>query len=319
MADLKCKNCGGSIYLDEKTQQLTCDSCGTSQRLNTLIYNSIFDDASVPRKKLEAYRRGVELLKMGDSEITLFSAAEEFRKAQDLFNAPQLAEECAKRADLFRQDRLYNQAVELSQSDDSESLQEAVCILESLGEYNDAVTILSNAKAKLEEALNEYELQRKQKQLQQKRIKSRKKWVKILSVSCVVLILGILIVNNWLQKRPGNINITITPNETEYMSKGFNNYIFHYDVQLENKSPLDLAEIEAEVIFETEDGTILVDTSFRAGTTAYKSAPILRGKRKNTFSWSVTISSEDRAMALYQQDFENLNVVTKISELQFHK
>ena len=94
--------------------------------------------------------------------------------------------------------------------------------------------------------------------------------------------------------------------------------MFHYDVQIENKSLLDLAEIEAEVIFETEDGTVLVDTSFRAGTTAYKSAPILRGKRKNNFTWSVTVSSEERAMALYHQDFKDLAVTVKITELNYN-
>ncbi len=318
MSSLKCKNCGGSIHLDEKTQQLTCDSCGISQKLDNLVDTAIFDNAGIPTQKFKAYQRGIELLKMGESEITLFSAAEEFRTAQDLFNAAQLAEECTARGELLRQERLYIQATTLSKSADIEELQTAIDIFKDLENYKKSAILLAATKEQLDKVLEDEQLWYEQ-QIQEKKKKTRrKKMSKILIFFVAVLAIGIFLVLTWLPKLPSNINVKITPDTATYMTKEFNTYVFHYNVELTNNSALDLSGIEAEVYFETEEGKILVDTTFNAGTTIYKSTPIVRGKKSRNFSWSITMSSEKNATALYQQNFEDLEVTVKITELKFN-
>ncbi len=317
MSALKCKNCGGDLFLDDATQKLTCDSCGASQSLNSLASGTIFDEESASAAEINTYRRAMELLGTADTEKSLLMVAELFESVAHLFNASQLAEECRGRSALLRQERYYRQALTAMESDDPKQVRKALEIFEDLQNYKDSAEKISESKRRLEQVTEQYELRQKAEEAARlKRVQKKQQQIKcflMFTASIVILVF----LGSWWLHRPSNIKITITPDSDNYVTTKYNDYVFNYDVKIKNKSPLDVTAIEAEVYFEEPDGNVLIDADFNAGSTFYQSNPVARGKKSSEYTWSVTVSSKSKAETLYQYDFDDLKVKIKIKKLRY--
>ncbi len=314
---LQCKNCGGSIYLNDQTKKLICDSCGASQDLNLLSSEMIFDGEDAPVAQINAYQRAITLLSSADTEKSLFMVADLFRSAGDLFNAPQLADECRARAELLKKDRYYHQALDWMQSDEPNQIQKAIEIFEDLQGYKDSGLKITEAKKWLEEAVIHSEQRRKKEEAAKKKMAARKRKNQKRLLLFTVMILVAVLWGNWSLHRPSNVKLSFSPSRDNYVTMKFNDYVFTYDVAIKNKSPLDVTAIEAEVYFEEPDGTILIDADFNAGSTFYQSKPVVRGKKSNHYTWSVTVSSKSTAETLNQYNFDDLKVKIKIKTLRY--
>lgn len=314
---LQCKNCGGNIYLDDQTQKLTCDSCGVSQNLNALSAEMIFEETDAPIAQINAYRRAIALLSSADTEKSLLMVADLLSSVGDLFNAPQLANECRERAELLKKDRYYQQALDWMQRDEPDQIQKAIEIFEDLQGYKESNLKIIEAKRLLEEASIHYERRKKQEEAVRKKAAARKRRNQKRLLLLASLILIAVLGGNWALHRPGNIKISISPNQDNYVTTKFNDYVFHYDITIKNKSPLDLTAIEAEVYLEEPDGTILIDADFNVGSIISQSKPVVRGKKSSDYTWSVTVPSKNTAETLYQYDFDDLKVKIKIKTLRY--
>ncbi len=322
MVSLTCKNCGGNISLDSNL--IVCDSCGAKQSLTEILAdaceNLIYKEDEISQSSLNTYKRALSMMSTARTESSFIFAAGVFEKIPDVFNADALAKECREKAELFKAERIYNSAVMDMKSDDPAKIEGAIQAFKSLGEYKDSVAkidecvpLLNIANETHQEKLRVAEEQRlKEEKQKQLRVKKNKFIGKLISLALVAITV-IFVIGYFRVYAPSNIKIWLSPNTENFLTEGYNKYIFTYDVKIENKGFLDVSAIEGEIIIE-KDNEVLVDTTMSFYN--YSSA-VVRSKKSSKFTWELTVYSYETALLLYETDFDDLDVKIDITVITY--
>lgn len=328
MSDLKCKNCGGNIYINDTTNQFICDSCGASQSLNDAFSkeftDAIFDQSTIPEEKLREYHKALARMERVQSENGLLATAEMFEKIPDILNSEFLAKECRNRSALLKKERLYSTAAEEFESKEPERVKYAISLLETIVGYKDTNARLEEYKRLLPEIEHEYEehqkeqakIRLKEHQERERLAKKRKRQRIRLALIAAALIAAIA----WFYSAiysSSNVKISILPNENGYVTTKYSSYVFNYDVNIKNNSFFDISGIHADIYFEEPNGNILIDTNLNIGNYGSTSTTAVRSHKSTEYNWSVSVSSEDIAQKLSEYDFKKLDVKIKIKEISF--
>ncbi len=328
MADLRCKNCGGSIYIDDKTNQFICDSCGASQSLNDAFSKEytdpIFDQSSIPEEMLKEYRKALARMERAQTENALIATAEMFEKIPEILNSEYLAKECRSRAKLMQKERLYSTGITEMDSREPERIEYAISLFETISGYKDADSRLDECKRILPEIIREYEkyqkeqakIRLKEQQEREKQAKKRRRQRIRLSLFAASVIAAIIFVYSAIYSS-SNVKISITPDEDGYVTTKYSSYVFNYDVKIKNNSFFDISGIHADIYFEEPNGNILIDTNLNIGNYGSTSSTAVRSHKSSEYNWSVSVSSDDTAQKLYDYDFKKLDVKIKIKEISF--
>lgn len=319
---LTCKNCGGNISLDSNL--IICDSCGAKQSLNEVLaseaVNLIYNDDELSQASLNTYKRALSMMSTARTESSFIFAAGVFEEIPDVFNANALAKECREKAEVFKAERIYNSAVIDMKSDDPIRIEGAIQAFKSLGEYKDSVAkidecipLFNIANETHQEKLRAAEEQRV-KEEKQKRMQAKKnKFIGKLISLAALAVAAILVFGYFSIYSSSNIKISLSPDIESYLTEGYNKYVFCYDAKIENNGFLDVSAIEGEIIIE-KDNEVLVDTTMSFYN--YSSA-VVRSKKSSKFTWELTVYSYDTALALYETDFDNLDVKIDITGITY--
>ncbi len=317
---LTCKNCGGNISLDTNSNLIICDSCGAQQTLTNVLAdeseNFIYNEEQLSRSSLNTYKRALSMMASARTESSFIFAAGVFEEIPNVLNANALATECREKAGLFKRERIYKSAVIDMKSEDPAKIEGAIQAFKSLGEYKDSVAkidecmpLLSVAQANHQEKLRKAEEQRV-KEEKQRQIRAKKnKFIGKLILLTTLVIAAILILGYFSIYSSSNIKISLSPDTENYLTEGYNKYVFCYDAKIENNGFLDISAIEGEIIIE-KDNEVLVDTTI--SFYSYSSA-VVRSKKSSKFTWELTVYSYDTALALYKTDFDDLDVKIDIT------
>lgn len=321
---LTCKNCGGNISLDSNFNLIICDSCGAQQTLTNVLAdepeNLIYKEDELPRSSLNTYKRALSMMASARTESSFIFAAGVFEEIPNVLNASALAAECREKANLFKHERVYNSAVIDMKSDDPARIEGAIQAFKTLDEYKDSVaktdecmSLLSVAQANYREKLRVAEEQRvkeqKKKQMQAKKNKFIAKLISLTAITVtVILVIGYLSIYS-----SSNIKISLSPDTENFLTEGYNKYIFCYNAKIENGGFLDVSAIESEIIIE-KDNEVLVDTTMSFYN--YSSA-VVRSKKSSKFTWELTVYSYDTAVVLYETDFDDLDVKINITSITY--
>ena len=321
---LTCKNCGGNISLDANLNLIICDSCGAQQTLTNVLAdeseNFIYNEDELSRSSLNTYKRALSMMSSARTESSFFFAAGVFEEIPNVLNAGALAMECREKADLFKRERIYNSAVIDMKSDDPARIEGAIQAFKSLGEYKDSVAktdecmpLLSVAQANHQEKLRMAEEQRVKEEKQKRMQAKRNKFIGKLISLAALAVATILIFGYFSIYSSSNIKISLSPDTENYLTEGYNKYVFCYDAKIENDGFLDVSAIEGEIIIE-KDNEVLVDTTMSFYN--YSSA-VVRSKKSSKFTWELTVYSYDTALALYETDFDDLDVKIDITSITY--
>ena len=136
---LICKNCGGSIALDENGTNLICECCGTREPLSAVLNGSGYNGDETAQGSLEVYRYALKIMSSAKTENAFLMAAEEFDEIPEILNSTLLAEECRQKADLLRKERTYNGALIDMNSDEPAKIELAMSYFKGLGDYKDSI------------------------------------------------------------------------------------------------------------------------------------------------------------------------------------
>ena len=324
MVALTCKNCGGNISLDANSNLIICDSCGAQQTLTNVLAdeseNFIYNEDELSRGSLNTYKRALSMMASARTESSFIFAAGVFEEIPNVLNANALAMECREKAELFKRERIYNSAVIDMKSDDPARIEGAIQAFKSLGEYKDSVDkideclpLLSVAQVNHQEKLRIAEEQRVKEEKQKRMQAKRNKFIGKLISLAALAVATILIFGYFSIYSSSNIKISLSPNTESYLTEGYNKYVFCYDAKIENDGFLDVSAIEGEIIIET-DNEVLVDTTMSFYN--YSSA-VVRSKKSSKFTWELTVYSYDTALALYETDFDDLDVKIDITSITY--
>lgn len=320
---LTCKNCGGTISLDIQQNQLVCDSCGVRQALSQISAeadNGIYRADDVSHSSLKAYRRALNMMTSATAESAYLLVAREFDAIGDVLNAAALATECRERAELVRTERLYNEALTAMHSADPSKLEEALHTFESLGNYKDApmrceecIPLLRTAQIQWAEQQRRTEMQRLREEKQQKRCEAKRRflWKLTALFAAVAVILGVI---GYVKVySPSNITITLTPRASGYITEKYNGTLFTYEAHIRNNGWLDVRAVDGTVAFET-DGEVFVDTAISFSN--YASA-VVRAHKSSTYTWELTVYSDNAVQMLSATDFEDVEVHINIQRITY--
>ncbi len=328
MADLICKNCGGSIYIQTETNQLICDSCGATQSVNDAFFGKqaepIFNSNSIPEDTLKEYQKALARLERVQSENGLIATAEMFENLNGVLNSEFLAKECRNRSALLKKERLYTTALAEIESREPEKTRYAITLLESIGGYKDADSILAECRRNLPDLEREYKqrqeeqaaLRLKEAQERERLAKKRKQHMAFLGLMAIALVGAIIWIYNAVYSS-SNVKISITPDEDHYVTTKYGDSVFNYDVKIKNNSFFDISGLHADIYFEEPNGNVLIDTNLNIGNFGSTFSTAVRSRKSSEYNWSVSVSSEDTAQKLYQYDFDRLDVQIKIKEISF--
>ncbi len=328
MADLKCKNCGGSIYIDNATNQFICDSCGASQSLSEALSKEytepIYDEQSIPEEAMQQYRKAVLRMERAQTENALIATAEMFDNISDVLNAEFLAKECRNKAGLMKKERLYTTGMEEMNSREPERVEYAISLFATISGYKDADLRLDECKRLLPEVQREFEeyqkeqarIHVKEQQELERQAKKRKRRNIRLAFITAVIIAAILLIRSAIYS-DNNLKISIQPDKDAYVETKYSSYVFNYDVKIKNKGILDISGIHADIYFEEPNGTVLIDTNLNIGNLGSTSTTAVRSHKSAEYTWSVSVSSDSKAEKLYNYDFDDLDIKIKIKEISF--
>lgn len=256
---LICKNCGGTISLNNDSTILACEFCGAQQTVSTALScesdSIIFINDDTAQNSLFIYKAALSIMNSAKTEKNFLEAAEKFEQISYFFNADILATECLNKA---KQQRIQNDEIKRK---------------------NDAQRAIIT---------------------------------KTFSYATLIVAVLVIIVNLYIYSL-SNIKIHLSPDEENFVSERYNDYIFTYNVKIENKGLLDINSIEGSVIFE-KDNEILVDTPISFYN--YSSA-VVRAHKNTSFKWELTIYSYDTALILYETDFDDIKVKIDISSITY--
>lgn len=321
MADLKCKNCGGSITFDSSSKTLTCEFCGATQTFSDLLVNKetefIFDQDSATNAVLNTYRQAVTMMERAQTERSFIIAAELFEEVPALFNAEYLAQECRGKAELIKKEQIYQTALLSMKTILPEPLEHAEKLFESIPNYKDAAAQIDRCRGLMPQAQQNAALKEKeerQREIKEQRIIKKRKKKRFFILSCILfLCLGIFLFGKSLYSR-NNIKIIVSPVDDAYLTTDYNDYTFHYDVEIKNNSFFDITALNAEIYFENPNDKVLID----ANLNLYNySIPVVRAKKSTNITWSITMQSQANASELYNSDFEDLDINIDITNITF--
>ena len=319
-----CKNCGGNITLDASTNTIICDSCGVQQSLSDVLSNEaenlIYKEDELSKSSILTYKRAVSLMVAARTESSFAFAAGIFEEIPGVFNSDYLAKECHEKAELFRSERIYQAAIMDMQSDDPSIIKKAITAFESLGTYKDCQTKSDECLPLLDVAQKNYQeklrIAQEQKileeQQRQETARKRKDIYKIIALFAILLTV-FSIIRYFSMYSSSKIKISLSPRADNFISETYNHYVFTYDVEIKNTGTLDVNALEGMVIFE-QDNEILIDTniSFYNYSTA-----VVRAKKSCQYTWELTVYSDNVALALYETDFDDIDVKIEITSITY--
>ncbi len=324
MSEIRCKNCGGSIWIDIEKNLIVCDSCGAQQDLRTAFSDNtnehIYDESGVSEAELDKYKRAMAIMNTARTEESLLAAAKIFDELSDFFGGHIMAAECRKNAELFKKERLYKNATVNMNSNDPSVVERALKIFEELGDYKDStqkacecIPLLASAREKYSEWQKKAEHQRIKDENNKKIKAAKNKFFSRLAVFLVITIVVICVIGHFSKYSSSNIKIKITPDAKNYITQEYNGYIFRYNVKILNKGTVDVRSVEGTVSF-VDGSEVVVDTSFNFSN--YSSAAV-RAKKSSSYNWELTVYSESTAVKLSEKEFKDLDIEIDITRISY--
>lgn len=323
MTRMTCLACGGELWLDIRTDVVVCTHCDCRQSLNMALsdHNEIINLSNVSPQVLSHYKQALRIVATAKRSADYAMAADILERLPGFWNADSLSAECRQKESVLRIEEKYNGAVADMNSQQPYRIQQAAEAFEELGSYRDAPILLSQCPQLMKEAEaaqkktqkeNEKLLEKQARQIrkaEKRRIRRRRIRILLILIVIVGLTIGFFVLHS-----KQNLHISMEPDQENYIENKRNHVVFYYDVTVENTGYLDIIGFDASVIFENTDGEVLVDTKMYIDN--YDS-PAVRSKKTVTFTWELSVYSEDTAWELYGTDFEDLKVTIKINEIRF--
>ncbi len=307
---LTCKNCGGSIRYDAESKTITCESCGSSQALNSGLGmgEMIYESDDLTSAGMNTYYRAVKMMTEATRIDELKTAKSMFERISDLLNASALAKECQDRIELLQAEQKYQKALSDMQSENPETVALAQKCFGELGSYRDSISKAEECAPLIKRA---EEFQREKAEREKKDKAKRNKKFKTIIVGIALVIVAALLINSRIYSN-SRYKVKIRPVEEGYLSDWGGRYEFLYEVEIKNKGVLDVSAMECEVIIEKKND-VIVDTKISFSN--YSSAAVRAGKSAR-FNWELTTDSEYVADELYN-NFDDLDIHIEITQIQF--
>lgn len=339
MLNLICKICGGELDIDISCDAIVCDYCGGRQPLTGSSVEIVVDPAKLPAQTIQQYRRAYQTYSMAKTADQYETAAKMLEQMSGFGHAEELSKEARQKETDCRKAEKYACAVQYFNSGRAEKIQLAAKTFAELGNYRDAKEYLSKCPKSIEQikkaehdremeaskARHDREIQMKKAQLdlekqeakeerRRQKLEKRRIRKRNFRIFLVLLVIAGLILGGLYLHSRQHLHISMEPDQENYIENKRNHVIFYYDVTVKNIGYLDIIGFDASVIFENTDGEVLVDTKMYIDN--YDS-PAVRSKKTVTFTWELSVYSEDTAWELYETDFEDLKVTIKINEIRF--
>ena len=307
---LTCKNCGGNINFDIETNMMTCESCGSSQSLNSVsgVNESIYENDGEANARINTYRRALNMMATA-TEINSFQTAQlMFERIRGTLNADALAKECEEKIQILKTEQQYQKALLDMQSQDVDTIISAQSIFEALQNYKDALLKKEECNELIRKARD---LQEAKEIEERKKAQKRRKKRRLIGLALVITIIISSIFYNFIYSA-SRYDISVTPIEQGYLTERGNSFEFCYDVEIENNGFLDITALECAVIIEKGDD-VIVDTAISFSN--YSSA-IARAGKSARFKWELTTDSNYVAEELYYH-FNDLDVRIEVTKIRF--
>ena len=310
MVALTCKNCGGTISFNAQTNTIVCESCGSSQALNSALNPSdaVYESDSQVGAKINSYQRALNMMSNATTIDSLKTAQMMFERISGTLNADALAKECKDRIELMITEQKYQQALLDMNSEDPDIVISAQNVFNLLENYKDSSQKSDECNQLIEKAQL---LQETKREKERKLAASRRRKSRLFGVA-VIIVIGIIILARNYTFSSARYDVTIEPKKESYLTQSGKKYEFLYDVEIENKGFLDIVAIECDVIIENGND-VVADTKFSCSN--YSSAAVRAGK-KSKFSWILTTDSTYVAEELYY-NFDDLKVRVEVTQIQF--
>ena len=307
---LTCKNCGGSIRYDAERKTITCESCGSSQAINSGLGmgEMIYESDDLTSASMNTYYRAVKMMSEATRIAELETAKSMFERISDVLNSSALVKECQDRIELLETEQKYKAALSNMQSDDPETVALAQKSFAQLGDYRDSVSKAEECAPLIKKA-EEFQGKKAEREKREKARRNRK--FKTIIVGIAIVIVAALLINSHIYS-DSRYKIKITPIQEGYLSDWGGRYEFLYEVEIKNRGILDVSAMECEVIIEKKND-VIVDTSVSFSN--YSSAAVRAGKSAR-FNWELKTDSEYVADEL-NNNFDDLDIKVKITQIQF--
>lgn len=306
---LTCKNCGGNINFDINTKIMTCESCGSSQSINTVVgENDSIYTSNEDSENIDTYRNALNLMTSATEIGGLKTAKMLFESIPDTLNSRSLSKECEEKITLLKTETQYQKALLDMQSEDADTIALAQNVFEALQDYKDSMSKKEECNSLIEKArvLQAEKVKKEQQQARRRRFKRR-----IISVILIIFLIIGLLVNNYIYSA-SRYEIEITPTIKNYLTERGNNYEFCYDVKVENNGLIDITALECSVIIQKDDD-VITDTTISFDN--YSSVAV-RAQKNARFTWNLTTNSQYVAEQLYY-NFDDLDLEIKITKIKF--
>lgn len=310
MVSLSCKNCGGTIHFNVQTNTITCESCGSSQALNSALNPSdtVYEIDSEAGAKINSYQRALNMMSNATSVDSLKTALIMFERLSGTLNADALAKECKDRIELMVKEQKYQQALLDMNSEEPETVISAQNVFNLLENYKDSSQKSDECNQLIERARI---LQEVKKEKERQRVASRKRKFRLFGIA-VIIVIGIIVFARNYTFSSARYEVAIEPTKENYLTQIGKKYEFLYDVEIENKGFLDIVAIECEVIIE-KGKDVVADTTMSYYN--YSSVAVRKGKTSK-FRWKLTTDSTYVAEQLYY-NFDDLDVRVEVTQIQF--
>jgi len=269
---------------------------------------------------VQTYQTALSMMASARTERAFLMAAELFRDIPEALNADALAQECLEQAEMMKTQRRYDGALLDMNSDDPVRVEGAMQVFRSIGTFRDAlakadecVVLLQTAKEHEAERLRAAQDKKCREDRQQQRRAVRRRWFGKTALWLMLLAAVAAVIGQVRMYAASNIQITLTPDEEQFLTEGYRDYEFRYDAVLENRGWLDVASVEGAVVMEL-DNTVIVDTTVRFYNGG---APVVRAGKSSHYTWELSVRSEDAARILYETPFEDLDTHVRITRMVY--
>lgn len=310
---LICKNCGGKIAFDSEKQKIFCEFCGCEQPITNSLDITIFEETENIKNVLEIYQKASDLMNL--HTLNSLTAAEAmFKRIPDIFDAANLAAKCKNEIVALKTEADYQSALKGMSSENLTELRLAHSIFFSLGDYKESASKLRDCNALIASLEKSEQLRKDADEYKQKQLRlKRKRRLKLSLLLITLIIITFFAVRSKIYSS-SNIKITVSPNEDNYITEAYGSYKFKYDIKIKNKGFLDVSSIEGNVIFEDENGEILIDSNFNFYN---HSSAVVRAKSHRSYTWEITVGSYDTALLLYESDFDEIDIKIDITKITY--
>lgn len=307
---LTCKNCGGIISFNAQTNTIICESCGSSQALNSALNPSdvVYESDSQAGAKVNSYHRALNMMSNATTIDSLKTAQLMFERISGTLNADALAKECKDRIELMITEKKYQQAILDMNSEEPDTVISAKNVFEILGSYKDS----SQKSEECNELIEKAKITKNTNEIKQRKQAAKKRRMVCLCCIFLIIIIAVVLFARGYIYSSNRYDIDIQPTKQNYFTQTGNNFEFLYDVEIENNGFLDVAFIECDVIFENGND-VIADTKITYSN--YTSVAVRSGK-SNKFSWKLSTDSANVAEELYY-NFDELDIRVEVTQIQF--